>query len=91
MIAPRLFWPVCLLAVILSERRQKHSCFRRERVGEQDAIHKLDDSHKQRAFLTARNTHVPTAEALELAFLEYFLKHAPARRNGCVRDEPELR
>jgi gamma-glutamyltranspeptidase/glutathione hydrolase len=35
--------------------------------------------HKHRAFLTARKTHVPTAEALalELAFLEYFLKHAP--------------
>ncbi len=37
--------------------------------------------HKQRAFLTARKTHVPTAEALELelTFLEYFLKHAKAR------------
>src|SRR5262245_46063780 len=35
--------------------------------------------HKDRAFLTARKTHVPTPEALELelAFLEYFLKHAP--------------
>jgi gamma-glutamyltranspeptidase/glutathione hydrolase len=35
--------------------------------------------HKDRAFLTARKTHVPTAEALELelAFLEYFLKYAP--------------
>ncbi len=35
--------------------------------------------HKNRAFLTARKTHVPTAEALELelTFLEYFLKHAP--------------
>src|SRR5262245_55158994 len=34
---------------------------------------------ENRAFLTARETHVPTAEALELelAFLEYFLKHAP--------------
>ena len=32
-----------------------------------------------RVFLTARKTHVPTAEALELelAFLEYFLKYAP--------------
>jgi hypothetical protein len=32
--------------------------------------------HKQRAFLTKRKTHVPTAEALELelTFLEYFLK-----------------
>jgi dienelactone hydrolase len=38
-------------------------------------------SHKGRVFLTARKTHVPTAEALELelAFLEYFLKHAPPR------------
>jgi len=37
--------------------------------------------HKNRAFLTARKTHVPTAEALELelAFLEYFLKHAPPK------------
>lgn len=35
--------------------------------------------HKNRAFLTVRKTHVPTAEALELelTFLEYFLKHAP--------------
>jgi dienelactone hydrolase len=35
--------------------------------------------HKNRAFLTARKSHVPTAEALELelAFLEYHLKHAP--------------
>ncbi len=33
---------------------------------------------KNRAFLTARKTHVPTAEALELelAFLEFFLKQA---------------
>ncbi len=38
--------------------------------------------HKNRAFLTARKTHVPTPEALELelTFLEYFLKHAPADR-----------
>jgi len=38
--------------------------------------------HKNRAFLTERKTHVPTAEALELelAFLEYFLKHAPLKR-----------
>jgi gamma-glutamyltranspeptidase/glutathione hydrolase len=37
--------------------------------------------HKNRAFLTARKTHVPTAEALqlELAFLEYFLKYAPPK------------
>jgi dienelactone hydrolase len=34
---------------------------------------------QQRVALTARPTHVPTAEALELelAFLEYWLKHAP--------------
>lgn len=34
--------------------------------------------HKQRVALTARPTHVPTPAALELelAFLEYFLKHA---------------
>jgi dienelactone hydrolase len=40
--------------------------------------------HKQRALLTARKTHVPTAAALELelAFLEYFLKHAPARQDS---------
>ena len=33
--------------------------------------------HENRAFLTARKTHVPTPEALELelSFLEYFLKH----------------
>ena len=38
--------------------------------------------HKNRAFLTARKTHVPTADALEmeLTFLEYFLKHAPKAR-----------
>jgi len=38
--------------------------------------------HTNRAFLTARKTHVPTAEALELelAFLEYHLKYAAARR-----------
>jgi dienelactone hydrolase len=42
---------------------------------------------KNRTFLTARTTHVPTPEALalELAFLEYFLKYAPpgppAKRN----------
>ena len=37
--------------------------------------------HKNRAFLTARKTHVPTAAALEqeLAFLEYFLKVAPLK------------
>src|SRR5436309_16088368 len=35
--------------------------------------------HKGRVALTARATHVPTPEALELelAFLEYFLKLAP--------------
>jgi dienelactone hydrolase len=38
--------------------------------------------HKDRVFLTARRTHVPTPEALalELAFLEYFLKYAPPGR-----------
>lgn len=37
--------------------------------------------HKDRALLTARTTHVPTAAALELelAFLEYFLKQAPRK------------
>jgi dienelactone hydrolase len=35
--------------------------------------------YQNRVFLTARKTHVPTPEALELelAFLEYFLKYAP--------------
>jgi hypothetical protein len=35
--------------------------------------------HKNRVFLTARKTHIPTAEALEieLAFLEYFLRSPP--------------
>jgi len=35
--------------------------------------------HRNRAFLTARKTHVPTSEALglELAFLEFHLKHTP--------------
>jgi dienelactone hydrolase len=43
--------------------------------------------HKDRAFLTARPTHVPTPEALELEldFLEYFLKQAPLRRPGAKR------
>jgi dienelactone hydrolase len=38
--------------------------------------------YKNRAFLTARQTHVPTAAALELelAFLEYFLKYAPPKK-----------
>jgi dienelactone hydrolase len=38
--------------------------------------------YKNRAFLTARKTHVPTAEALELelAFLEYHLKYTPAQK-----------
>src|SRR5262249_7316536 len=46
---------------------------------------------ENRAFLTARKTHVPTAEALELelAFLEYFLKYAPVetgpKRNTALR------
>ena len=36
---------------------------------------------KNRVFLTARKTHIPTAQALELelAFLEYFLKPAPRK------------
>jgi dienelactone hydrolase len=36
--------------------------------------------HKNLVFLTARKTHIPTAEALELelAFLEYFLKYGGA-------------
>jgi hypothetical protein len=35
--------------------------------------------HKHRVAMTARGTHVPTPDALvlELAFLEYWLKHAP--------------
>jgi gamma-glutamyltranspeptidase/glutathione hydrolase len=47
--------------------------------------------HRNRAFLTARTTHAPTAEALELelAFLEYFLKYAPVetgpKRNTAMR------
>ena len=47
--------------------------------------------HKNRVYLTARKTHVPTAEALELelAFLEYFLKYAqpgnPNKRNTSTR------
>jgi dienelactone hydrolase len=38
--------------------------------------------YQNRAFLTARKTHVPTPEALELelAFLEYFLKYAPPNK-----------
>jgi gamma-glutamyltranspeptidase/glutathione hydrolase len=47
--------------------------------------------YKHRAFLTARKTHIPTAETLELelAFLEYFLKYAPidnpSQRNTSIR------
>ncbi|MCE9532042.1 MAG: sialidase [Planctomycetes bacterium] len=39
---------------------------------------------KNCVFLTARKTHVPTAEALELelVFLEYFLKHAPRNKRS---------
>jgi len=39
--------------------------------------------HKDRAFLTARATHIPTPAALELevGFLEYFLKYAPSKRD----------
>ncbi len=42
------------------------------------AVNKLL-GHKERALLTARASHVPTAAALELEleFLEYYLKHAP--------------
>jgi dienelactone hydrolase len=42
------------------------------------AINKLL-GRENRALLTARKGHIPTAEALEmeLTFLEYFLKHAP--------------
>jgi hypothetical protein len=38
--------------------------------------------YRGRAFLTARATHIPTPAALELelAFLEYFLKSAPAKK-----------
>jgi dienelactone hydrolase len=44
---------------------------------------------KNRAFLTARKTHVPTADALELelTFLEYFLKHAPRDKPTTNRGE----
>src|SRR5436309_8307507 len=45
--------------------------------------------HKNRAFLTVRKTHVPTAEALalELAFLDHFLKQPqpPAKRKMSTR------
>jgi dienelactone hydrolase len=45
------------------------------------AVNKLL-GHENRAALTARKTHVPTAEALELelAFLEYWLKHVPPKK-----------
>src|SRR5262245_29695141 len=45
--------------------------------------------HQNRAFLTARQTHVPTAEALalELTFLDYFLKQAPPQ-NPAKRNTP---
>jgi dienelactone hydrolase len=38
--------------------------------------------YRDRAFLTARATHIPTPAALELelAFLEYFLKYAPDKK-----------
>jgi hypothetical protein len=44
--------------------------------------------HTNRAFLTARKTHVPTAEALdrELAFLEYFLKFARPEKPAGTED-----
>src|SRR5262245_15409920 len=43
--------------------------------------------HKNRAFLTKRKTHVPTAEALELelAFLEYFLKPERLDKSGKIQ------
>ena len=43
--------------------------------------------HKNRAFLTQRKTHVPTAEALELelAFLEYFLKSEKSDKSGKIQ------
>lgn len=43
--------------------------------------------HKQRAFLTKRKSHVPTAEALELelAFLEYFLKPEKLDKSGKIQ------
>jgi hypothetical protein len=42
--------------------------------------------HKDRALLTQRATHIPTAAALELEldFLEYYLKHA-AKKSGAKR------
>jgi gamma-glutamyltranspeptidase len=50
--------------------------------------------HKNRVFLTARKTHVPTAEALEfeLAFLEYFLKYAQPENpdNGNTSSHPAV-
>jgi dienelactone hydrolase len=50
------------------------------------AVNKLL-GHKQRAFLTARATHVPTPAALELelAFLEYFLKQPQKGRGKTSR------
>src|SRR5262249_21294048 len=44
--------------------------------------------HKHRVFLTARKSHVPTAEALELelAFLEYHLRHAPPQQPPVKRN-----
>jgi hypothetical protein len=43
------------------------------------AINQLH-GHTNRVYMTARRTHVPTSEALEieLAFLEYWLKHGLA-------------
>ena len=43
--------------------------------------------YMKRALLTARKTHVPTAEPLELelAFREYFLKHAPPNKERPAR------
>jgi gamma-glutamyltranspeptidase/glutathione hydrolase len=48
---------------------------------------------KDRVFMTARKTHIPTAEALELevAFLEYFLKHAPQDASPSPKRNTRLR
>jgi hypothetical protein len=48
--------------------------------------------HKQRVAMTARKTHVPTAEALELelAFLEYWLKHADLNRSPASPKKPSF-
>ncbi len=47
--------------------------------------------HKNRVAMTARKTHVPTAEALELelAFLEYWLKHGDLKAGDRKTSAPE--